>query len=387
MATERCYVSLTESWISHVAAVTLVGGRIADMDLTAPVWDQQVKGLRIQFLKRRIVWSFFQQYRIKGNRGTLCKRVGFYPAMNLADARRAALQEAAKVAARRPQPGKRQAMTVAQAIEHYTAHLEARAKARGKKPTWAALARSLTRRHLLPELGNFPLAEIAEMPMLVKDWHAAIASPVSANRVAQILKSAYRFAAKLDRSLPPFNPISAVALNTEEAKQSAMPFERFGAWRAAVELLPPIKQAYYRLLLLCGMRGAEAKALRWSDVDCRARSITLRGTKTGKTFSIPMTAAIASTLKLARRGVGDGVIFPNVKNWHDALDFKGHDLRHSFLNVGHDLGLNEIHLRLLVGHSLSGVHSSYLTRMVMEGGPGLKSSQRKISKRIIELMS
>lgn len=48
--------------------------------------------------------------------------------------------------------------------------------------------------------------------------------------------------------------------------------------------------------------------------------------------------------------------------------------------------MNGIHVRLLVGHSLTGVHASYLTQMVMEGGPGLKASQRRISRRIITLL-
>jgi integrase len=41
-----------------------------------------------------------------------------------------------------------------------------------------------------------------------------------------------------------------------------------------------------------------------------------------------------------------------------------HDLRHAFINVAHDQGVNEIFVRLLVGHALTGVHASYLTRLV-----------------------
>ena len=167
-------------------------------------------------------------------------------------------------------------------------------------------------------------------------------------------------------------PISAVRKNKEEPAQTALPFSDFPAWREAVERLPPIRQSYYRLLLLTGMRGAEAQGLRWSDVDLRTRTITLRGTKTGKDVSIPMTSAIASALKLARP-MRDGVIFVGARKWNDDLPAKGHALRHSFIGVAHDLGVNEIHVRLLVGHSLSGVHASYLTRMVMERRTGLES--------------
>jgi hypothetical protein len=40
------------------------------------------------------------------------------------------------------------------------------------------------------------------------------------------------------------------------------------------------------------------------------------------------------------------------------------DLRHSFIDVAHDQGVNEIFVRLLVGHPLTGVHASYLTALL-----------------------
>ena len=62
------------------------------------------------------------------------------------------------------------------------------------------------------------------------------------------------------------------------------------------------------------------------------------------------------------------------------------DLRHSFINVAHDLGVNESFVSLLVGHALTGVHASYLTRLVVGGGLGLWAAQRAISRRIVGLL-
>jgi len=364
--------------------------------------DNVVQGLRIRIGRTRRTWFFFREYQIKGNRGTAWKRLGFWPGMNIEQARRAALQEAARVASRRPQPGRRQAITVEQAAADYLSSLETR----GKKSAYRVAG--LIRLHLLPEFGRFTLAELSDAPALVRDWHSKISAgkPVSANRIASVLSAIYRHASRLDRSLPPASPISGIRMNKENPKQNALPFDQYGEWHRIVSALPALRQGYYKLLLYTGMRGAEAQGLRWSDINLRSRTITLRGTKTGKDVSIPMTAAIAACLKLAWSPARDGdevvpidttsppespardgdLIFPGARHWADDLPAKGHALRHSFLNVGHDLGLNEIHLRLLVGHSLSGVHASYLTRMVMEGGEGLKSSQRKISRRISELM-
>lgn len=348
---------------------------------TRTLRDNIVPGLRIRIGRNRRTWFFFREYQIKGKRGAAFRRLGYWPGMGIDEARRAALQEAAKVAARRPQPGRRQAITLQQAAEDYLASL----KARGKKS--GGFVASMVRSHLLPELGRFTLAELSDAPAFVRDWHIKIShdAPVAANRSASILSAIYRHASRLDRSLPSASPVSAVRKNREVPKQSAIPFDQYPAWRKQVDALPPLRQAYHRLLLLTGMRGQEAQRLRWPDVDLRSRTITLRRTKTGKDVSVPMTSAIASALKLARP-VRDGVIFVGARKWNDRLAYSGHDLRHSFINIAHDIGVNEIHVRLLVGHSLTGVHASYLTQMVMEGGPGLKASQRRISKRIVELL-
>jgi integrase len=304
--------------------------------------------------------------------------------MNVADARKEALQRAALVAAGRPQPGKRTAITLEAATADYIASLEAR----GKKS--ARFVASLMRIHLLPDFGRFTLAELSDAPALMRDHHLKISKhkPVAANRVMSQLSAIYRHASRLDRSLPPASPVSAVRFNREEPKQSAMPFDKFPEWRERVEALPKIRQGYHRLLLLTGMRGGSAQRLKWTDVNVKARTITLRGLpghKIRKDISVPMTSAIASALKLARP-MREGVIFPSARKWNDRLPYKGHDLRHTFLSVAADLGIDELQRRLLTAHSLVGINQSYITRAIVEGGPGLRAAQRRISKRIVELL-
>ena len=352
------------------------------------VWDTKVAGLQIRCGARKFTWAYVAEYRLRGKRGTIFKRLGFWPAMSVIEARKLALQEAGRVAARHLAPGRRDAMTVQAAIAEYIEHLEAQAAKRGKKATWARLARTLTAKHLLPEFGNWSLAELSAAPALVKDWHAKVSrtSPVSANRVASVLSAAYRNAARLDRTLPPHSPTSAVRMNAERAAQSAMPFDQFAAWGVSVAALPPIRAAFYRFCLLTGMRSGEAARLEWRDVDWKARTVTVRAAKAGANIVVPLSSAIARELNRARHGGQGDRIFPNVKNWNDALPFKGHDLRHSWRSVAADLGVDELQARLLLGHSLVGISQSYVTRAVLTGGPGLRAAQRKISQRIVELL-
>ena len=352
--------------------------------LPAVFYDAMVPGLRIRIGRHKRTWFYFAEYQVKGKRGTVFKRLGFWPRMQVADARRAALQEAAKVAAGRPQPGKRDAITLEAATADYLASLEAR----GKKS--ARFVGSLMRIHLLPDFGRFTLAELSDAPALMRDHHLKISKhkPVAANRVMSILSAIYRHASRLDRSLPPASPISAVRFNREEPKQSAMPFDKFEEWRERVEALPPIRRAYHLLLLLTGMRGGSAQRLKWTDVNVKARTFTLRGLpghKVRKDISLPMTSAIVAALKLARP-VHEGVIFPGARKWSDRLPYKGHDLRHTYLSVAADLGIDELQRRLLTGHSLVGISQAYVTRAIVEGGPGVREAQRKISKRIVTLL-
>lgn len=342
-------------------------------------WDSKVHGLKIRLGRKRHTWTFFRQGRFRGKRYTVARRLGFYPSMGVIAARKAALALAGRIAEGTPVVGKRDAVTLKKAAAEYIEDL----KTRGKKYRFVE---SMLRVHLIPAFEQWTLAELSASPAAVRDWHAKISrtAPISGNRSAVILGTIYRHAKSLDRTLPSESPISGVTMNKEEPAQTAMPFERFPEWRKAVEALPPVRQGYNRLLLLTGLRGQDLRRMKWSDVDLRTRSIAVVQQKTGKSFSIPMTSAILAALKLAPRG--DGLIFPGARKWNDALPYRGHDLRHTFISVAHDLGVNEIQVRLLVGHSLSGVHASYLTRMVMEGGPGLRAAQRKISRRIVELL-
>jgi integrase len=303
------------------------------------IFDSEVRGLQCRVGKRRVTFAFMQEHSIRKHRSTSYERIGLWPAMDVKSARKAALQVAGRIAAGYLKPGKREAATLNQAWSEYLEHLKAQAARRGKPAIWARTSNSMVQIHLLPIFGTWSLAELAAAPAAVRDWHAKVEHPVSANRCASLLSAAYRYAAKIDRSLPPFNPISAVRMNKEEPAQSAMPFSDFPAWRAVVDLLPPLHAAFYRFVLLTGMRSGEASRLRWSDVSAKSRSITLPKAKARADIVVPMSAAIARELVRARNvGVKGPLIFPGAKKWNDDLSAKGHALRHTFRSVAADLG-------------------------------------------------
>ena len=307
----RKYSKLTDRDVETLVGLSMVGGALewGEEGRLITLHDVIVPGLRIRIGKHRRTWIYFQEYSIKGKRGTVFRRLGFWPRMTVADARKEALQHAARVAAGRPQPGKRTAITLEAATADYIESL----KARGKKS--ARFVASLTRIHLLPDFGRFTLAELSDAPALMRDHHLKIskAKPVAANRVMSILSAIYRHASRLDRSLPPASPISAVRFNREEPKQSAMPFDRSPNGGVLSRHCRRSGKAITGFCCSPGMRGGSAQRLKWTDVNVKARTITLRGCRaqTRADISIPMTSAIASALKRAR-GRDAGIKAPDL---------------------------------------------------------------------------
>ena len=187
-------------------------------------WDSEVKGLQVRVGKHRVTWSFLKEHRIHGRRGVTFKRLGFFPAMDVKQARQAALIEAGRVASGRITPGRKLATKFEAALDDYIARARERAEVKGKAASWARNIESLKRTHFAEFLG-WPLHELSASPAVVAAWHRRVTKDGGANianQAARVMRAAYRRAARLDRSLPPHNPTSAVEFNPEKRSQNAM---------------------------------------------------------------------------------------------------------------------------------------------------------------------
>ena len=382
---KRRFRNLTDAWLTALTEYTAHETWQTDAppgDLPT-LWDEKVFGLRIRIGRKRHSWSFYRERRFRGKRKYYFRRLGFFPSMGVADARKAALAHAAKISEAHFDPGPRAAVRLDAALDAYVQYLRERRTLKA-----ARNAKSLAKLYLLPELGSLTLRELSDSPALVSDWHTRCSrrSAVSANNAARLLRAVYRRAARLDRTLPAALPTSAVEYIPESAAQTGMPFDQFAAWNRAANALPPLHRSFHLFCLLTGARGGEAARIEWGDVDLRARSFTLRHTKSSADIVVPTTAAIEYALRLARHGPRTGRVWPGAVKWKDSLPYQGHALRHTYITLAADINVNEVLVRLLVGHSLRGVHQDYITKVVMGGGEGLKGAQRRISRKIIELL-
>ncbi len=137
------------------------------------------------------------------------------------------------------------------------------------------------------------------------------------------------------------------------------------------------------LLLLqvqTGLRDSEAKGLRWEDVDFDNQVFTVRNTKNGSDFTIPMSEQIYNLLlERKNNATSDFYVFPNktstgpigsVRKQKDkviketGIQFTHHCLRRTFaMLLKKELGIDTNTISILLNHSPQGVtQRHYLTQ-------------------------
>jgi integrase len=389
----RKFHKLSDSYVARLSDLARSGVLADFSDVDSIVWDQRTPGLHVRFGHHRTTWIYQREHRIHDKRSVTYRRLGFYPAMNLTDARKAALVEAGRIAAGRITPGKRQAVKFEAAFTDYCEHLAAKAKRKGKPPRWLVNVQSIGSTILLPEYGKWPLADLSAAPGVVRDFHKKVTKdrgPVVANRAMQVLRATYRHAAKLNRQLPPALPTSAVLWNTEApAEKGVADFRKWvKSWR---DIPSPVRRGFTLCCLLLGARRGELARLEWRDIDARSRSLVLRNVKSigekRRDVRLPLSVPIIRAIKLAR-GVDDVKVFPGCAHnpVRDALPAYGHALRHAYASVARAIGIDPLLLKMLMGHSLgSDVTEGYLSRTML-GGP-LRDAQRRISADVVRRLA
>jgi integrase len=341
---------------------------------------------------KRKTFRYQSEGRENGHRKTISRKLGEWPHVKADQARARVLEIIGERAVGKFIIAVPRGVTLAESFEAFKGTLKAR---------WCTECVGTFNR-CLGRWEHVPLATISNSPEGVRDWHLELSKkrgPVQANNAARLLRAIYRHAQKFNRSLPPIHPATGVQWNKQERANRAIPFAEFPAWAAqvdAIEKKDKHRAAYHRLCVLTGMRPGELARLRWEGVDCAKRKVVIGKTKTGIDIEIPMSLPIVRQLKLARAAGGSDVwVFPGsgkegylieTHERHRKLKHSGNAGRHTYRTVAAQIGVNELDIRLLLGHSLVGVSQGYITRALLVGS-SLRAAQRKISKRIVELMT
>jgi len=347
---------------------------------------------------RKKTYRYEGETRIGGKRVAISRKLGEHPYTPVEQARAAAHDIIGQRANGRLPTNPNKGVTLATAFEEYTKSLQSRQAS----TEWIRRSAAFYRR-CLSHWGNETLKSLSGKPEMVRDWHTDVTTtrgPSEANHAARVLQSIYRRAQKTDRSLPAMHPCTAVLFNPERRANKAIPFEEFAGWAKEVALIPnPVRGAFHRMCVLTGMRPGELARLRWDGIDCRKRTMTVGKTKTGVEITIPISLAIAQELRRARDAgrvmhetKAREWVFPSANSergylatWTDKLSHQGNAGRHTYRTVAASIGIDELSIRLLQGHALTGVSQGYVTRQLLVG-TSLRTAQRRISRRIVELM-
>jgi integrase len=250
---------------------------------TDTLTDATVHGLYVEGRRDNAVWRVRRQANGKRERLTL----GRWPAMGTQEARNVALAALAgpgsTVGFQPGGPGPFVAPeptgpTIRDLIDGWCKH-------KAHRRTIEKARQDLTR-DLASLLDRDALT--LSRPDLLAVLDAKIAkSPTTGRRVAGETKSMLRWAAEREMC----NPTLASTIRTPPANRRertpTLPECRL-IWQGA-ESLPPVWRAYYRLLLLTGMRTGEAAAIEWAWVEGDTLSLPSTATKSKRRFLVPLS--------------------------------------------------------------------------------------------------
>lgn len=197
------------------------------------------------------------------------------------------------------------------------------------------LYREVIFKHLAAWLDK-PMNEITESMITTRYTQVCTVTVSSANNAFRALRMLYNWARveykdASGKSPLPENPVSALSERGKWEKlhprsEEYIHDDDLPAWFEAVLNLPnQSMSAYFRLLLLTGLRRDEAKKLKWSDVNFKRRHFTVRNTKNGRDLVLPITPALDDVFKDCMAIKRNDFVFPGDGS-------KGHitDVRHHY---------------------------------------------------------
>jgi integrase len=258
-------------------------------------------------------WALRYRYHGRPRKFTL----GGYPALGLKEARAAALQALASVAAGvDPAAEKTAARAAAKAARRQSSGAVERViddfiglYAKPNTRDWRETQRLLKQFAMAWE--GRPLAEIAKADIhRVLDGIVARGAPISANRAFTQLRKMCRWA--LSRGIIEHSPCEGIqAPSTEKPRDRVLSLEELRlVWRAAEKLgypYGPITQ----LLILTGARRSEIGRITWDEIDFEKRLWTLPAerSKNKRAHVLPLSPQVVAILQSLPRFAGSKMVF------------------------------------------------------------------------------
>ena len=329
-------IKLTDRFLTSRKAP--VAGRAVYTDATVQGLAFRVSAGTATNPEGRRAWLLRYRLRLQAQKAVA---LGAYPAVSLAEARRrageivaaakrgvdlVAVEERATDAQRAAEAKARPLSEVAEAYLNSIKHLR----------SWRSIE-SRTRCHIIPKLGSRTIGTVTRADVV--DFLNSLAKRGlrhQVNRCRETLRAIFAYA--IERELVTVNPILGVSKRRLEIPRdrTLTDEELMALWRA-IDKLPELPRAYFRVTLLTGARRNEVRELAWSELDLAAGlwRLPAERNKSARPFEIPLSAPVVETLRLLPR-IGPMVF---------ALDGKRPMTLHQLIErVRQDAGLPDVRL-------------------------------------------
>lgn len=249
--------------------------------------DHKVTGLRLRVgATGRKTWIMRRRVGPK----VINRKLGNYPQMGLASARKAA--EALLAALEREGGTSAIDRTFGEVADFWIKNV-----AKAKNASWQLQERQLER-NVLPAWRDRKIFEIKRSD--VRDLIDGIEGQVLPNRVLALVKVIFRFA--LSRDWIEVSPADGVAKSGEETERDrVLIMPEIGRLWAASDFVGYPFREFVRVLLLTGQRRTEVAGMRWADVDLEAATwaLTAKDTKASRAHLVPLSPPVVAILKAA----------------------------------------------------------------------------------------
>jgi integrase len=238
------------------------------------------------------------------------------------------------------------------------------------------------RLHILPTLGNLPVADLTDLDIL-RLRRAMADKPIAFNRVLATLRKGLNLAERWRWRPVHSNPCKWVEPYPENPRERILePAEVAAIWQAldAPDLMPSAR-ALFRLLMLTGLRLSEWRLALWSWLDEPRHLLRIpdAGSKTGAR-DVPLADDVMAMLgELPRSsvfilpGLTGGPMSGHQKVWRRVCSAAGvagvriHDLRHTVGSYAHAAGATQRDIADLLGHRQLSTTERYINSRASMG--------------------
>lgn len=326
------------------------------------IWDSELPGfgLRVQASGRR---SFIIRYRTARGTDRLFT-IGSLAEIDPETARELARQ--AKVAARAGNDPRqdRSAARHAPRLEDLRDRMQDEHSSQKRPATEKAYA-DAWRLYILPTLGNVAVADITDTDVL-KLRKSLSHIPTTANRAMAVLRKALNLAERWLWRTVGSNPCKWVDHYPENARERVLTDDEISrVWREMDgPLLLESSRAFFKLLILTGLRRSEWRLAIWGWLDETNACLRIpeHGSKTGARI-VPLAPEVMAILSGLPRssvyilpGKTGGPLNGEQKTWRTICKRAGvsgariHDLRHTVGSHAHAAGATQREIAELLGH-------------------------------------